>query len=104
MRIERRRHNIHERLDHLFFLLWKRDERINRKLEKLMSDQDDLVAAVARVQGVAASVRTALTELSKKVAALQNNQQAKELAASINASVDDIAAAVDENPDPDPTD
>lgn len=100
----RRKHTIHERLDHLFELSWKRDERINRKLEKLMSDQDELVTAVARVQGVAASVRTALTELSKKVAALQNNTQAKELAASINASVDEIAGAVAENPDPDPDD
>jgi len=78
--------------------------RTFRKVGKIMTANENLAAAIERVEGVGPSVIKALGELAKEIANLQNNTEAQAMADRLNAQADAIAAAVEANPDPNPDD
>ena len=68
-----------------------------------------LADAVTKTEGVSASAKLLITEFAKEVARLAalpsvDPAELQALADRMNASADDLAAGVAENPDPNPND
>lgn len=72
----RRKHTLHERLDHLFYLMWKRDERINRRLRNIMTQAEDLTREIQETRDAVGAVAVKMQELLDIIAQNPNNSQA----------------------------
>lgn len=83
---KRRPHTLHERLDHLFFLLWRRNEKLNRKIGKLMSILDDIKTINAETKEKVIALDTKLE------AALAKNAGYREAIKALKARIEELIA------------
>lgn len=62
-----RKPTLHDKFDHLFFLLWKRDERINRKLNKMANELDRIESEVSEMGSAVDSATALLAKLAQLI-------------------------------------
>lgn len=84
--MKRRKHNLHERLDHLFFLSWKRYERIKERLSKMAGELARVQQEVTEISG---SVDSAVALLQKLAQLIRDNAGDP---AALNKIADDLDA------------
>lgn len=105
LRISQLKHELPNSADarRLIAVIEALDKKLSPKLEKIMSIEDDLVAAVASETTVEQSVVTLLDRLSAQIAAAGTNEAALQgVLASINSNKAALAAALVRNTPVDP--
>jgi predicted RNA-binding Zn ribbon-like protein len=96
-----RKPTLHQRLDHLFYLSWKRHEIINRRIKSMAGELDRVQTEVTEIGGAVDSAIALIEKIAQMIRDNATNPAAlNKIADDLDAKGTALAAAVVAN-DPD---